>query len=149
MNWILVLLITISSVSFASISSGTLHRPDAVRVEGNFTRSGYSSRDFDVNIARVAGTTDYYLAWPGITYNTSGNEFTDGVTTLGLSVIAVANAIDESNWTPTYLFVGFDNIMLRIRANRVVYFASHYGDMPEDEAVAYLIEHSVEVEYAF
>ncbi|MCK5840591.1 MAG: hypothetical protein KAH31_00370 [Candidatus Sabulitectum sp.] len=145
MKNIFILLTVIYSISVATVSSGTLHRSDALKVENSFTSTGTPSRNFEVNIAHIAGTTDYYLAWPGISYNDSG----DGLMRLGLSVIVVADAISESSWTPTYLFVGFEDTMVRMRTTHVTYFGSHLGGMSDLEAVEYLMGHSVEVDYAF
>ncbi len=145
MNWILVLLTVIASISFASITSGTLHRTDATRVERNFTTGGISSHEFEVNIATIDRTTDYYLAWEGVDYIDSG----DGLLRLMLSVICVGDAINDASWTPTYLFVGFEDTMIKIRSSRVTYLRNHIGEMSDIEAVEYLLRYAVEIDYAF
>jgi|GEM_PF-4520601 len=129
---------------FAGIIPGSLHLTEATRIEANFTSNGLSTEEFDVNIAHLAGTTDYYLSWYGIEWEDTGSAFIR----CGFSIVNVADVIAHSNWTPTYLYIGFEDKMIRMNADDVTFMARNLSEMSNMEVYAYFLEHATVVEYA-
>lgn len=142
MKTIIVLLLIIA-IAGAAISPETTHLEDAEQVERNLVSEGYSTEEFKIVIFTENDSSNYCIAWPNYNYLDLG----EAIERYKFTVLSVADAINKAKWDPSSLYVGFEDCMVSIGVQDILYVGDSMDEMGNIEIYEYLMIHSVVSSY--
>lgn len=134
MKNLFIALLVVTSV-FAYVDSGSYHYNDACMVAGLVQELGFSASSFNVSILPVEDLgVSYFIAWIDDYY--SGNDA--DVERVSAGVIAAAVVSRETNWSSTYVCVGFTNKMFIMTTQSARYLQGNINSMSDYQITNYI-----------